>query len=121
MADLKVLELVQIFMARTTAPSGVFAGVAGLDLMRFSLVCRTDHTQLCQLRAVTWRLRAEQTLVASLRHTLDHAADAIIDLEEHRDELYREVDDLARNLRNVRLANDVTVPTLTRESVYQMR
>jgi hypothetical protein len=119
--SLSVLELVQLFMARTPAPSGVLAGAAGLDLMRFSLVCRTDHTQLCQLRAVTWRLRAEQTLVASLQQTLDDAADTIIDLEDHREELYREVDDLTRNLHNIRLANGVTVPALTRESVFQMR
>jgi len=120
MAELVVLELVQLFMARTPAPSGVFAGAAAMDLMRFSLVCKTDHTQRCQLRAVTWRLRAEQTVVASLQQTLDEAADAILDLEDHRDELHREVDDLTRNLRNIRLANGVTVPTLTRESVFQM-
>ena len=32
-ADLKVLELVQLFMSRVPAPSGEFAGVAGLDLI----------------------------------------------------------------------------------------
>ena len=113
-----VLEFVQLFMARVAAPHGVFAGASGRDLMRFSLVCRTDHTQLRQLRAVTWRLRAEQTLVASLERTLDQAADSIIDLEDHREELYREIDDLTESLQNLRRAHGVTIPALTRESVY---
>ena len=78
-----VLEFVQLFMASTTAPCGIPAGSTGLEMMRFSLVCRTDHTQLCQFRAVTWRLRAEQTLVACLERSLDEAADTIIDLEDH--------------------------------------
>ena len=115
MADLKVLELVQLSMARVTAPNGVFAGSAGRGLMRFSLVCRTDHTQLCQLRAVTWRLRAEQTLVASLQRTLDQAADSILDLEDHREELYHEIDDLTESLQNLRRAHGVTTPVLTRD------
>ena len=114
MAGLKVLELVQLFMARVAAPNGVFAGSAGLDMLRFSLVCRTDHTQLCQLRAVTWRLRAEQTLVASLGRTLDQAAESIIDLEDHREELYLEIDDLTESLQNLRRAHGVTTPVLTR-------
>ena len=113
-----VLEFVQLFMARVAAPNGVFAGAAGKDLMRLSLVCRTDHTQLCQLRAVTWRLRAEQTLVASLEWTLDQAADSIIDLEDHRDELYHEIDDLTENLQNLRQAHGVSIPEITRESFY---
>ena len=109
-----VLEFVQLFLARTTAPRGIPAGSAGLDMMRLSLVCRTDHTQLCQLRAVTWRLRAEQTLVASLERSLDQAADSILDLEDHREELYLEIDDLTESLQNLRRVHGVTTPVLTR-------
>jgi hypothetical protein len=117
-ATLKVLELVQLSMARVPAPSGAFAGIAGLELMRFSMACRTEHTQLCQLRAVTWRLRSEQSIVASLQQTLDEAADSILDLEDHRDELYYEVDYLAESLRTLRMTSDVVIPTRARESVY---
>ena len=114
MPDLRVLELVQLFMARVAAPNGVFAGSAGLDLMRFSLVCRTDYTQMCQLRAVTWRLRAEQTLVAGLGRTLDQAAESIIDLEDHREELYNELDYLTESFQNLRRVHGVTTPVLAR-------
>ena len=114
--DLRVLELVQLFMARVVAPNGIFAGSAGLDLMRFSLVCRTDHTQLCQLRAVTWRLRAEQTLVAGLERTLDQAAESIIDLEDHREELFHEIECLSESLQNLRRAYGVTPQALTRDA-----
>ena len=107
-----VLEFVQLSMARIAAPHGDSAGTAAVELMRFSLVCRTDHTQLCQLRAVTWRLRAEQSLVASLERTLDQAADSIIDLEDHREELYREIDDLTESLQNLRHAHGVTIPVI---------
>ena len=110
-----VLEFVQLFMAGTTAPCGVPAGTVGLEMMRFSLVCRTDHTQLCQLRAVTWRLRAEQSLVDSLGRTLDRAAGTIIDMEDHCDELYREIDDLSESLQNLRRVHGVTTPVLTRD------
>ena len=113
-----VLEFVQLFMARVTAPDGVFAGSSGRDMMRLSLVCRSDHVQLCQLRAVSWRLRAERALVASLGRTLDQAAESIIDLEDHREELYHEIDDLTESLQNLRRAHGITIPTLTRESVY---
>ena len=116
--DPRVLELAQLSMARAAAPSGAFAGIAGLEMMRFSMVCRTDHTQLCQLRAVSWRLRAEQSTVASLQQTLDEAADSILDLEDHRDELYYEVDYLAESLRNLRMTHGVVTPARSRESVY---
>ena len=81
--------------------------------MRCSLLCRTDHTQLCQLRAVTWRLRAEQSLVASLEQAFDQAADAIIDLEDHREELYLEIDNLVESLQTLRQEHGITFPVLS--------
>ena len=117
-ASIKVLELVQLSMARVAAPDSAFAGTAAAELMRVSLTCRTDHTQLCQLRAVTWKLRAEQASVRELEQTLDQAADAILDLEDQREELYVEVEQLAASLRSARMVAGAVNPTRARESVF---
>ena len=114
--SLKVLELVQLSMSRIAAPDDASAGVAAADLLRVSLTCRTDHTQFCQLRAVSWKLRAERASRLELDRTLDDAADAILDLEEQRNELYTEVEQLAASLRGVQLVNAFN-PARTRESV----
>ena len=108
-----VLEFVQLFMARVPAPSSDTAGLAAVDLMRCSLVCRTDHTQLCQLRAVTWRLRAEQVMVRELDRTLDQAADSILDLQDLRDELYLEIDNLVESLQAIRAEHGITFPVIS--------
>ena len=109
----EVLELVQLSMARLPAPPDDVAGQAAVDLMRCSLLCRTDHTQLCQLRAVTWRLRAEQAKVRELDKTLDSAADSILDMEEHRDELYMEIDNLVESLQAIRAEHGLTMPVVS--------
>ena len=109
-----VLELVQLSMSRLPAPPSDIASHAAADLMRCSLLCRTDHTQLCQLRAVTWRLRAEQSRVADLEQTLDQAADSIIDLEDHREELYMEIDNLVESLQAIRAEHGLTFPVISR-------
>jgi len=116
-ASLKVLELVQFSMTRVPTPDGDFAGVAAAELLRASLTCRTDHTQLCQLRAVTWKLRAERTSRMELDQTLDDAAEAILDLEEQREELYAEVEQLAASLRSIRGVIGAADRTRARESV----
>ena len=117
-ADLKVLELVQLFMSNvSTPPNGVFAEGASRDLMRFSLVCKTDHTQLCQFRAVTWRLRAEQAMVASFQRTLEMATDTIMSLEEDKAVLYLEIDDLHFALTQARAVNRGLPPPLVRQAV----
>jgi len=122
MAELAALELVQLHMARATAPSDGLAAAASLDLMRVSLVCRTQHAQLCQFRAVSWRLRHEQATVASLEGSLDHAADAIIDLEDDKEELLHKIGRLRRDLGNLRLAGlgGSGVATRFRESVLDV-
>ena len=117
-ANHKVLELVQLFMSNvSTPPNGVFAEGASRDLMRFSLVCRTDHTQLCQLRAVSWRLRAEQALVAGFQRTLEMASDTITSLEEDKAVLFREIDDLDLELTRARAVNRGLPPPVARQAV----
>jgi len=115
-----VLELVQLQMARSPAPSDEHAASAAVDLMRFSLVQRTQHTHHCQLRAVTWRLQHERTAVARLERSLDNAADAIIDLEDEREELLDENHRLRRDLHNIRLAGGGPgIATRVRASVLE--
>ena len=84
---LLALELVQLSMARAPAPSNEHAASAAVDLLRMSLVQRTQYTQRCQLRAVTWRLQHERSVIMALESQLDNAADHILDLEDEREEL----------------------------------
>ena len=101
---LLALELVQLSMAKSPAPSDEHAAAAAADLMRLSLVQRTQHTQRCQLRAVTWRLQHERATVASLENSMDNAADVILELGDEREELLGDNQRLRRDLHNIRLA-----------------
>ena len=85
--SLLALELVQLSMARAPAPSNEHAASAAADMLRVSLLQRTQHTQVCQLRAVVWRLQHERSVVALLEVQLDNAAEHILDLEDEREEL----------------------------------
>jgi hypothetical protein len=52
-------------------------------------------------------------LVASLEQTLDQAADSIIDVEDHREELYLEIDNLVGSLQALRQEHGLTFPVLS--------
>ena len=117
MAVLQALELVQLSMARAPAPSDEHAAAAAADLMRVSLVQRTQHTQRCQLRAVTWRLQHERAVVANLESQLDNAAEHILDLEDEREELLGINQRLRRDLNNRVLPRRLTSPTAARGSM----
>ena len=117
MTTLLALELVQLSMARSPAPSDEHAAAAAADLMRLSLVQRTQHTQRCQLRAVTWRLQHERAVVADLESQLDNAADNILDLEDEREELIDINSRLRRDLNERVLPRRLTTPTAARGSV----
>ena len=117
MTTLLALELVQLSMARSPAPSDEHAAAAAADLMRLSLVQRTQHTQRCQLRAVTWRLQHERAVVADLESQLDNAADNILDLEDEREELIDINSRLRRDLNERVLPRRLTTPTAARGSM----
>ena len=98
--SLLALELVQLSMARAPAPSNEHAASAAADMLRVSLLQRTQHTQVCQLRAVVWRLQHERSAVALLEVQLDNVAEHILDLEDEREELALENQRLRRDLND---------------------
>ena len=117
MTMLLALELVQLSMARAPAPSNEQAASAALDLLRISLVQRTQYAQRCQLRAVTWRLQHERSVITALESQLDNAAEHILDLEDEREELLDINQRLRRDLNSRVLPRRLTSPTASRGSV----
>jgi hypothetical protein len=53
-------------------------------------------------------------MVRDLDRTLDQAADSILDLQDHREELYLEIDNLVESLQAIRAEHGLTFPVISR-------
>ena len=114
---LLALEPVQLNLMRASAPAKEYAASAAADLLRVSLVKRTQHTQACQLRAVVWRLQHVRSTIVDLESQLDEMADRVIDLEDEVEELVVVNQRLRYDLNDRTLPRRLSAPAVSRASV----